>query len=484
MTHKQAAEAAVEQIEAGLAQLTALMSDPASLDFDAVAGSLEKFEEVMAAKGLIDAAFAWLADRTDAGRLVGSVRTLEYLVKRLGISRKEALQRLKTGASLFSPPPPPPPPPPPEPEETPEERAAREERERRAREKAREKEAERRRAQEEARAQAAARSAEILRIIEAELAHLNEGTDLSREELYQLAVAEAEHRTPEDLRDWLRHRVARANRAGQPDLTAAFRKRFLHIGEPDADGGRRISGYLAGAEAAMLVAALAPGERAGSNQDPGTPETRTRGQRRADQLSALLKNHLAVQQSATRYGVGSILMSITAEDIEDLGPASTFTTNTGDTLNPFDLLRLGAAQYDVMVLHDTEGRPLTLGRGQRLASFWQRLALLAAQGVCGCSDCTTAGVHLEAHHLIPWDEGGPTDVDNLWLLCTLHHADNDDTRTGAGGKGWFVRCPTTGRVGKRAGPGAPIDFNDTQAQQQSNGARIRARQKTTGPVGG
>ena len=76
MTHKQAAEAAVEQIEAGLAQLTALMSDPASLDFDAVAGSLEKFEEVMAAKGLIDAAFAWLADRTDAGRLVGSVRTL------------------------------------------------------------------------------------------------------------------------------------------------------------------------------------------------------------------------------------------------------------------------------------------------------------------------------------------------------------------------------------------------------------------------
>ena len=29
--------------------------------------------------------------------------------------------------------------------------------------------------------------------------------------------------------------------------------------------------------------------------------------------------------------------------------------------------------------------------------------------------------HLKAHHLIHWADGGPTDLDNLILLCQFHH---------------------------------------------------------------
>lgn len=191
----------------------------------------------------------------------------------------------------------------------------------------------------------------------------------------------------------------------------------------------------------------------------------------------ILRSHLADGQATSRQGVGSVIFSATAEDIEDLSPASTFPTNTGDRLNLMDVLRLGAAAFDVMVLHDTQGQPLALGRGRRTASLHQRIALFAAQGVCGCPDCTTAAIRNDAHHITPWDKGGPTDLINLTLMCPPHHADNDDSHTGAGNKGYLDRCPVTGRVGRRAGPGQPLRFNMTQAAEDSAGARIRARGK-------
>lgn len=471
MTTREKAEQAVAQIAAGLETLSSLMADPTTVAFDDVAESFEELESVTARKAVLDATFAWLADRSDAGRRVGSARTLEYLTRKLELSRREALSRLRAGESLFTPPAPPPPPPPPEPEESAEERRAREERQRRSEEEA----AAREHAQREAREAAEHRSAEQLRIIEDELADLNDGSSPSREEIHREALREAANRTPEDLRDWLRHRVARANRAGARDPLAAHRKRFISLGQPDADGGRRLSGYLSAADSAVLGAILSGGETAGSNLPPNTPETRTMAQRRVDQMIKVLQNQAATTATTSRYGVGSILFSLTAEDIDNLSADSLFATNTGDTLTPVDLLRLGAAQFDVMVLHDTDGRPLNLGRGKRLASFWQRIALAAAEGVCTCGDCTTAGIHLDIHHLRPWDSGGSTDIDNVTGVCRPHHADNDDSRTGAGGRGYLVRCPSTGRVGWRPAPGEPIVFNETHAQQESNGARIRAR---------
>src|SRR5690606_24262244 len=29
--------------------------------------------------------------------------------------------------------------------------------------------------------------------------------------------------------------------------------------------------------------------------------------------------------------------------------------------------------------------------------------------------------HLDVHHVVPWNEGGSTDVDDLALLCRRHH---------------------------------------------------------------
>jgi hypothetical protein len=67
------------------------------------------------------------------------------------------------------------------------------------------------------------------------------------------------------------------------------------------------------------------------------------------------------------------------------------------------------------------GALLDLGRTQRLASPAQKTALLARDGGCVIPGCTVPGDAADAHHITWWSRGGPTDLDNLALLCGRHH---------------------------------------------------------------
>lgn len=67
--------------------------------------------------------------------------------------------------------------------------------------------------------------------------------------------------------------------------------------------------------------------------------------------------------------------------------------------------------------------PLDLGRTQRLASNAQWRALLARSGgTCEILGCSIPHQRCRAHHLQYWEHGGPTDLANLLLVCTHHHA--------------------------------------------------------------
>lgn len=74
------------------------------------------------------------------------------------------------------------------------------------------------------------------------------------------------------------------------------------------------------------------------------------------------------------------------------------------------------------VVRQTAGDVLALGRSRRLASRSQRRALrVRDHQTCQFPGCTSSH-HLEAHHVRPWSAGGPTDLDNLILICRRHHA--------------------------------------------------------------
>jgi hypothetical protein len=66
-------------------------------------------------------------------------------------------------------------------------------------------------------------------------------------------------------------------------------------------------------------------------------------------------------------------------------------------------------------------RLLDLGREARLATPAQRDALIVRDGSCRFPGCDRPHWWCEAHHVIPFDDGGHTSLKNLILLCGHHH---------------------------------------------------------------
>ena len=72
------------------------------------------------------------------------------------------------------------------------------------------------------------------------------------------------------------------------------------------------------------------------------------------------------------------------------------------------------------MIYDRAGRPLWLGRNQRLANAAQRLAIAVRDG--GCFQCGAPMHRCELHHIREWHrDGGPTDINNLVAVCRRHH---------------------------------------------------------------
>ena len=74
-----------------------------------------------------------------------------------------------------------------------------------------------------------------------------------------------------------------------------------------------------------------------------------------------------------------------------------------------------------LVTVDNGRVPLNVGRSERTATRAQRRALAAIHKTCAHPDCTVSVNHCQFHHIIPWEQGGPTDLDNLIPLCSKHH---------------------------------------------------------------
>ena len=85
-------------------------------------------------------------------------------------------------------------------------------------------------------------------------------------------------------------------------------------------------------------------------------------------------------------------------------------------------IRQLACDADIIpVVMNGEGRILDLGRGARIFSTDQRLALAARDGGCTFPLCTMPVGWTEAHHVDYWHNGGRTDTGNGAMLCSWHH---------------------------------------------------------------
>jgi hypothetical protein len=66
-------------------------------------------------------------------------------------------------------------------------------------------------------------------------------------------------------------------------------------------------------------------------------------------------------------------------------------------------------------------QPLHVGRKIRHATPTQQRALRSIYATCAMPECETPSTRCHAHHILPWEQGGSTDIENLLPLCNRHH---------------------------------------------------------------
>jgi hypothetical protein len=95
----------------------------------------------------------------------------------------------------------------------------------------------------------------------------------------------------------------------------------------------------------------------------------------------------------------------------------------GSCLSPATLARLACDGIWRRVIVSSSGLPLDVGRGQRLATAAQRIALAVRDGGCIVPGCGMPISWCDIHHHQTWADGGATDLDNLYPLCSRHHTE-------------------------------------------------------------
>ncbi|MEQ8439880.1 MAG: DUF222 domain-containing protein [Ilumatobacter fluminis] len=96
-------------------------------------------------------------------------------------------------------------------------------------------------------------------------------------------------------------------------------------------------------------------------------------------------------------------------------------TGDGNPVPPAAVSRLICNGQVTPILIDADRVPLAAGRTVRHANRAQRRALRAMYRTCGFGGCDVPFDRCEMHHIVPWEHGGSTDLDNLIPLCSRHH---------------------------------------------------------------
>ena len=132
---------------------------------------------------------------------------------------------------------------------------------------------------------------------------------------------------------------------------------------------------------------------------------------------------------------------------------------SGGSIPKSVLSRLACNSELMGMVFSGDGQPLWHGRKVRTATDAQVRALVVRDQ--GCVVCDKAPKWCEAHHVQPWQPPGrgPTDIDNLVLVCSHHHHLVHDhrwrLRRSVHGY-WFVEPPEPpGSPGSPGSPGPP-----------------------------
>ena len=96
-------------------------------------------------------------------------------------------------------------------------------------------------------------------------------------------------------------------------------------------------------------------------------------------------------------------------------------TDSGESLSAATVRRMACDAEVIPTVLNSKGRVIDVGRRTRRISEALRCVLIARDGGCVWPGCDAPPSRCDAHHIKHWADGGPTNADNLALLCHRHH---------------------------------------------------------------
>jgi hypothetical protein len=224
-----------------------------------------------------------------------------------------------------------------------------------------------------------------------------------------------------------------ARRAHPPSVEEeqrAWRDRWLTI-QHSLDGSEgRLHARLPGAELHLVESAI----RERADRFSPNPETS-----RFDPYPVRLADGL-VEICTTSGDQSSPSVQVTIH--ADLDALTTETSGVaelqaGPVVSNETARRLGCDSIVETAVYD-DCRILGVGRRTRVIPGWLRRQLWHRDGGCRFPGCGRRGwVH--GHHIQHWADGGPTNLDNLVLLCGFHHRFLHEA-------GWTIEGDTAGSL--------------------------------------
>ncbi|MGH2751612.1 MAG: DUF222 domain-containing protein [Actinomycetota bacterium] len=176
----------------------------------------------------------------------------------------------------------------------------------------------------------------------------------------------------------------------------------------------KISGRLPAEQGAVVDKALSRLAEAMPKSPEGTYETLER--RGADALVELAGTLVAEDQDPDR---ATIVVHVEASAL--VGDGGGAMIEGGCELAPETVRRLACDCSLQVVVNDDGGRSLGVGRKTRTPPPWLRRLVVKRDGCCRFPGCERRRF-VHTHHVRHWTpHEGPTQLDNLILLCRHHH---------------------------------------------------------------
>ncbi len=222
----------------------------------------------------------------------------------------------------------------------------------------------------------------------------------------------------------------------RPREERALRRRGFRIGRQDADGLVPVSGQLLPEIGGLLSGMLEAHRRSPRFVDAAEPDAlsaeltvdpRTPDQRRHDMLAEILTAASTADAAPHLDGQPvTVIVTVTADDLRDERglDSDSIGTMTGSNVavSRATVERFIDANGYRTATFDSNGAFIGITSPRRCFTPLMRLGIAARDGHrCFTPGCTNPHFTLQAHHVTPDRDGGPTCTDNGILLCYWHH---------------------------------------------------------------